>query len=561
MKKRLLFFMVLVVALVVLLAISVSADVIYKDASGNVMFTGVDSNSDRIFESYTGSFPNTDEQGNALTWYIVSSEAVDADTVHTVASFLTIDATGEHASLSAKGEYKYVNQAKELSIVSAYFPNNSNVLTISMSDNGYGSTYDYKTDKSNILFLTLPNTLTVLPQRIAQATPLIDCTIPDDAPIPSFSAVCFYRAKNLRSVDIPAAVTILYSNDHSNNGCTFFECVSLVDVDFAEDSRLETIQVHAFYNCSALKEITIPNSVIDLQYRAFEACSSLETIRLGANVAKGFESYNVQSLLYLCKSLKYVYMSNTMVPTSGSHMFSDGASGMVFFYTGTQQEYEALKSTLATLGNNGKFTGATAIEWDATQSDQYYKDLAANNNKNYVVYGYSKCNAFYGGHVSEGYSVSENVNFLDTVNIYGDCTRCNTGAVVAKVNALYTWLGYSCSEFADANGRFSVTQGFGVNRDAIAEYEKYLALDFGIVVTGNVSGEAFSPSLDGEKVVSVQLNNLAHDYFEIKVTGIDESHKATKIVFCAYVKAEDTIYYLDNGTTGTTVAGKAYSQI
>ena len=245
MKKKILFTILLVSLLTCIFAISASAAVIYKTADGETLFTAQDENADRIFESYTGSFPKTDKEGEALTWYLTGEETdADGNVVRTVASFQTLENTGTHASLSESGVYKYVDKNKELSIVSAYFPDNSGVLTFSMSDSGYGDAYNFASDHSNLLFLRLPNTLTDLPSRIAQSTPIIDCEISDDAPFETISNVAFYDARNLRSVDIPAYVTVIKGSNHSNNGFAFYNCISLTDVNFSENSRLETIEMN-----------------------------------------------------------------------------------------------------------------------------------------------------------------------------------------------------------------------------------------------------------------------------------------------------------------------------
>ena len=600
MKRKFLVLTIAIVALIAILAVSASADVIYKDAKGNVMFTGVDSNSDRVFESYTGSFPNTDEQGNALTWYIVSSETVDTNTVHTVASFLTIDTTGEHASLSNEGVYKYVNQAKELSIVSAYFPNNSNILTLNLSSDGYGNTYSFTTDTSNLLFLTLPNTLTVLPGRIAQVTPIIDCTIDENAPFTSISATAFYQAKNLRSVDIPKNVTIIYSNGHSNDGYPFYDCSSLVDVDFAENSKLETIQQHAFNKCVALQEITIPNSVVNLGNNVFMYCSGLVTVRLGANAGKGLETYNVQSMLYGCNSLKYVYMSDTMVPTTGSHLFDSGAGKMVIFYTGTQEQYETLKATLTTLGNNGKFVNATAIEWDATQNDQYYKDLATNNNKNYVVYGYNKCNAFYNAEHNYGdvnscmvdvkcsrecgnkiestfteHAIAESIvyaNGFDKAGVYNCicknadyCTAIEGYIVDEPTNPIITFKGYSVPELASY---FGINAGYKIDADLLTLYESLSgekvtvgllmvnAADVGIVADLIDADAKLVTNVRGFSVTMVSLN---YEDISIEIKGFDKSttegnYYKLSLVSAIFVKTGDDIEYLQDAIGDETVA-------
>lgn len=550
MKKKILFTILLVSLLTCIFAISASAAVIYKTADGETLFTAQDENADRIFESYTGSFPKTDKEGEALTWYLTGEETdADGNVVRTVASFQTLENTGTHASLSESGVYKYVDKNKELSIVSAYFPDNSGVLTFSMSDSGYGDAYNFASDHSNLLFLRLPNTLTDLPSRIAQSTPIIDCEISDDAPFDTISNVAFYDARNLRSVDIPAYVTVIKGSNHSNNGFAFYNCISLTDVNFSENSRLETIEMNVFNNCTGLKEITVPNSVVNLGERAFQACSSLETIRLGANAGKGLESYNVQSMLWGCTSLKYVYMSNTMVPTAGSHLFESGSNGMVIFYTGSLEEYEALKETLISLKNNGKFTNATAVEWDSTKDDQFYKDTASTENKNYVVYGYNACKAFYEGEhsfnePSYGFLGKEYVSsYVKT----GVCQNCNDKVVTELTGALFTNKGYS----KELDGTY-FDYGFVANREEIAKYEALTGntVSYGIIAAKKTASESGAlidengVAIDGAILMS--FDTTSYNLYNVKVTGISSENAETQIYCSAYVYEAGKTVYIGN---------------
>ena len=555
MKKKFLLTFLILSLLVCVFAISASASVIYKTSDEKVLFTAEVKDGGRNFVSYEGSFPTTDGNGNALTWYVVNTETVNTDTVHTVASFNTIDTTGEHASLSDGGQYKYVNQAKELSVVSVYFPDDANVLTISMSDSGYGNAYGHGSDKSNLLFLRLPNTLTDLPSRICQATNVIDCTVADSAPFETISNTAFYDCTNLRSVDISANVTLIKGSNHSNNGFAFYNCISLVDVDFSENSKLVTIDQNAFNSCRALVEITIPNTVVNLGNNAFMYCSSLTTIRLGANAGKGLDAYNVQSMLYGCNSLKYVYMSDTMVPTSGSHLFDSGASGMVIFYTGSFEEYESLYATLKSLGNNGKFINATAVEWDKTKDDQFYKDIAATENKNYVVYGYNACKAFYDNKHEFGETIYcfEKENYLSSFLETGVCENCESRVVEELCKALFTNKGYSKEE----GGSF-FTYGFVANRDEIAKYEKFTGerVLYGIIAANkSLSSDGALLDANGnaiEGAISADFTNMDYTIYNVKITGIGEENKASDLYCSAYVVDCGIISYIGNTVTDTS---------
>ena len=582
MKKKLLLLTVFVMLFVCLFVVSASAKTIYKDTEGNTLFSYVDDNGDKVFDSYEGSFPTSDEQENALTWYITESKEENGNTVHVVASFNTLDKTGTYASLSDAGVYKYVNKAMELSVVSVYFPNDAGILTLSLSDDGYGDAYSYASNTSNLLFLRLPNTLTTLPFRIAQSTPIIDCTIDENAPFTSFSNVSFHDSQNLRSVDIPKNVTILQSKGHSNDGFTFYRCVSLVDVDFAEGSQLVTIEQNAFNSCTALKEITIPNSVVNLGNNVFMYCSGLETIRLGANAGKNLATYNVQSMLYGCNSLKYVYMSSTMIPTTGSHLFDSGAGSMVIFYTGDYSQYEALKTTLTNLKNNGKFVNATPIEWNSINSDQYYKNLATTEKKNYVVYGYSACEAFYNGNHVENDTVNGSVCYL------ADCSRCNvekkdiSSDATHSLNTQYVYAnGYMsagqiisiCQNAGCAHGtestaitnpldalfnnlEYSVAEkGFGicvkynVNKDALAVYKNSgKSISFGVVAVMADMVENNGPLANDGKLTT-EKNVVAADVTADNLRAVTLRISGDESAWRAH--SSKAIYVLGYATNGT----------
>ena len=84
--KKLLLIISLLALFVCLFAISVSAtSTIYKDTDGNVLFTAENSDVNRVFASYEGAFPNFDDEGNALTWYVTGKEDIDGNQYITVA--------------------------------------------------------------------------------------------------------------------------------------------------------------------------------------------------------------------------------------------------------------------------------------------------------------------------------------------------------------------------------------------------------------------------------------------------------------------------------------------
>ena len=138
------------------------------------------------------------------------------------------------------------------------------------------------------------------------------------------------------------------------------------------------------------------------------------------------------------------------------------------------------------------------------------------------------------------------------------CARCKE-VCTEETEAMFECKGYSVSTFGDT---LSMTQGFLVNRDALKEYKKYAPdFEFGLIIAGNKSenGAAFAPELSGD--LCVPQSHIAHNYFDIKITGITSDFTDKLVVFCAFVKNGEKVYYLDNYTTSEAVTGISYNAV
>ena len=149
-----------------------------------------------------------------------------------------------------------------------------------------------------------------------------DCTSLESVKIPasvtSIGKYAFWNCTSLTGVDIPASVT-------SIGGGAFYECESLETVTYngtlaqwcAMDNDynlmgkaerviltgennmnlkqvdtlkipdgVERIGIHAFYDCTALTDVTIPASVTSIEGGAFYGCESLETVTYNGTLAQ-----------------------------------------------------------------------------------------------------------------------------------------------------------------------------------------------------------------------------------------------------------------------------------
>ena len=98
-------------------------------------------------------------------------------------------------------------------------------------------------------------------------------TIPDSVKEIGSYAFAFLKAA---SITIPSSVEYLGDN-------AFFFCKSLASIEFAENSKLKTIDDYAFDCCMSLESITIPASVETIGYRAFNQCNALENVTFAEN--------------------------------------------------------------------------------------------------------------------------------------------------------------------------------------------------------------------------------------------------------------------------------------
>ncbi len=110
--------------------------------------------------------------------------------------------------------------------------------------------------------------------------------IPTDGSIKKINYYAFYNCSELTSITIPNGVTSIGYNAFS--GCSKLQSVTIGD-------DLQSIGSNAFSDCSSLKSIVIPASVTSIENGVFSGCSSLETITLpfvGSSAAATSASYS-----------------------------------------------------------------------------------------------------------------------------------------------------------------------------------------------------------------------------------------------------------------------------
>ncbi len=151
--------------------------------------------------------------------------------------------------------------------------------------------------------------------------------IPTDGSVTTIGDYAFYGCSSLTSISIPNSVTSI--GDYAFSGCSSLTSITI-------PNSVTSIGGSAFSNCSSLTSISIPNSVTTIGNWAFSGCSSLTSISIPNSVisisGSAFQSCtNLRSVtigegvmsigdyaFYECSSLTDITIPNSVTSIGGS---------------------------------------------------------------------------------------------------------------------------------------------------------------------------------------------------------------------------------------------------
>lgn len=152
---------------------------------------------------------------------------------------------------------------------------------------------------SHCTTVVIPTSITIIDYEAFMGSSITTVTIP--ASVDAIGEAAFYSCKSLTKAVIQNSTT----TSEASSACSCFE---VVDNNAQERvySDLTEIPSFCFFNCVALKEIVLPQSIEEIGYEAFNNCISLFSTLAFMNI-KTIHSRAFQG----CRALKKVYISSS----------------------------------------------------------------------------------------------------------------------------------------------------------------------------------------------------------------------------------------------------------
>ena len=398
---------------------------------------------------------------------------------------------------------------------------------------------------------------------------------------------------SMTSVTIPATVTEIGYN-------AFTKCKNLTTVIFEDGCSVSKIYAHTFDGCD-LREIKLPNTVTQLKQNVFASNNNLKVINLGASFTDFNLDNNASASINCANGLEKLYLSKnfTAAAVRGNIFGNDVKeneytlrhTSLVVYYEGNKAAADAIVA--AALGDGTVVNGVFAFMTVVSLEEYEALEAAGALSGRYMIYSYNTCDAFYNGVHAEGkvlnscqFGCGRNCGKVELLEnpqhelflaiSFGEngyfsascatesCSVCKTVTMKEDIGEMFVDYGYSATE-APINGSYSMSQFYGINRDAIEQYKNIVNEDFefGFVVAANSDpfGALANGTLSEDKIFVTEERFFAYDYVSVKVSGISDANKDKAVAFCIFAIDGEEIYYLDGGKTVDTVAMKSYNSI
>ena len=135
----------------------------------------------------------------------------------------------------------------------------------------------------------------------------------------TISESCFEGCSQLENITIPNTVTEI-------ENYAFKDCKKLTTIPYGNDPHVGTIGESAFANCTGFTEIAINNKVETLRAGAFSGCSEMKTVSLPEKITT-----ILSNAFAACTKLENVIVYNSSVPFAHQYAFGGKQSQMKLY--------------------------------------------------------------------------------------------------------------------------------------------------------------------------------------------------------------------------------------
>ena len=142
----------------------------------------------------------------------------------------------------------------------------------------------YAFRNTQIHSIDIPAAVTSIGQYAFTSTPLAKITFAEGSQLKTIGYRAFEYCSDLEELTMPNTVTELqpYQNNYNNDASTFYECTSLRKLHFSD--ALVTIGGNMCYECNSLEDVKLPKNLNIIRSNAFTRTSSLRGIDFPENL-------------------------------------------------------------------------------------------------------------------------------------------------------------------------------------------------------------------------------------------------------------------------------------